>query len=149
MMQNKSDAAYKTIGEVSELLALPAHVLRFWERKFAQIAPYKNNGRRYYTQDDISMIKNIQFLLYEKGLTIIGVSKHLASESSPLPLSFPALGEGSSPDNKINSNLDSSPRAGNDSDGGNDIPSQTTTALKSILTTLKHTKAQLQDALLE
>ena len=37
----KSSDAYKTIGEVSELIKIPQHILRFWEESFAQIKPLK------------------------------------------------------------------------------------------------------------
>ena len=34
----KSSDAYKTIGEVSELLQIPQHILRFWEESFKQVS---------------------------------------------------------------------------------------------------------------
>lgn len=77
-MTNKAQDAYKTINEVSELLDVPQHVLRFWEKKFDQISPCKINGRRYYTKTDIDLISNIKFLLYSKGFTIPGVVAYLA-----------------------------------------------------------------------
>ncbi|MBL3677588.1 MAG: MerR family transcriptional regulator [Alphaproteobacteria bacterium] len=35
----KADGAFRTIGEVAEALAVPQHVLRFWETKFSQVRP--------------------------------------------------------------------------------------------------------------
>ncbi|MFV0472726.1 MAG: MerR family transcriptional regulator [Pikeienuella sp.] len=88
----KSADAFRTISEVAELLDTPAHVLRFWESKFAQIKPMKRGGgRRYYRPEDVALLKGIRELLYEDGLTIKGVQKvlrergqrHVASLAEP------------------------------------------------------------------
>mgnify|MGYP001257460503 CR=1 FL=1 len=81
---NKSFNAYKTIGEVAKILTLnskggkpiPTHTIRFWEKEFKQIKPKMINNRRYYSNEQIEIIKMIKFLLKNKGLTIAGV-KHL------------------------------------------------------------------------
>jgi DNA-binding transcriptional MerR regulator len=72
----KSSEAFRTISEVSGMLDIPAHVLRFWESKFSQIKPVKRGGgRRYYRPDDINLLRGIQGLLYTDGLTIKGAQK--------------------------------------------------------------------------
>ena len=88
---NKSDNAYKTIGEVAKLLnlksnnkgLLPTHVIRFWETQFKQIKPKKlNANRRYYDDKTINLLKKVKFLLKDQGLTINGVKKILNKEDS-------------------------------------------------------------------
>ena len=88
---NKSDAAYKTIGEVAKILklksnekgVLPTHVIRFWETQFKQIKPkILNANRRYYDERTINLLKKIKYLLKEQGLTINGVKKILNKEDS-------------------------------------------------------------------
>ena len=75
----KSAAAFRTISEVGEALDVPAHVLRFWESKFSQIRPVKRGGgRRYYRPEDVGLIRGIQHLLYEQGMTIKGAQKVLS-----------------------------------------------------------------------
>jgi DNA-binding transcriptional MerR regulator len=77
----KAATAYKTISEVSETLRLPAHVLRFWETKFPQIAPLKRSGgRRFYKPQDIDVIVRIRELLHVQGYTIRGVQQLLRTE---------------------------------------------------------------------
>lgn len=72
----KSSTAFRTISEVGETLGVQAHVLRFWESKFTQIKPVKRGGgRRYYRPDDIALIRAIQHLLHEQGMTIKGAQK--------------------------------------------------------------------------
>ena len=82
----KSEDAYKTIGEVVKILnlksknknILPTHTIRFWEKQFKQIKPKVLNGnRRYYNYKNIELLKKIQFLLKEQGMTINGVKKLL------------------------------------------------------------------------
>ena len=72
----KSPEAYRTIGEVSEMLGVAQHVLRFWESRFSQIKPVKRAGnRRYYRPDDIALIRRIRELLHDEGYSIRGVQK--------------------------------------------------------------------------
>ena len=88
---DKSDNAYKTIGEVVKILklksnqkgSLPTHTIRFWETQFRQIKPRILNGkRRYYDKKNIDLLKKIKYLLKEKGLTIKGVKKILNNDDS-------------------------------------------------------------------
>ena len=88
---NKSDSAYKTIGEVAKILnlksndkgVLPTHVIRFWETQFKQIKPkILDSNRRYYDQQTINLLKKVKFLLKDQGMTINGVKKILNNEDS-------------------------------------------------------------------
>jgi DNA-binding transcriptional MerR regulator len=87
----KSDTAYKSIGEIAKELNLinkktgapQTHTLRYWETQFKQIKPSVRAGnRRYYSNENLKIIKLIQFLLKEKGLTISGVKKVLNSKDA-------------------------------------------------------------------
>ena len=72
----KSIKKFKTINQVSTILKLPQHVLRFWENKFIQLKPLKLSGnRRYYRDIDVELIIYIKNLLHEDCITIKGVQK--------------------------------------------------------------------------
>jgi len=88
---NKTDTAYKSIGEVAKLLNLinkkngnlNTHTIRFWEKEFKQIRPKILTGkRRYYDQSSIKILKKIKFLLKDQGMTINGVKKLLNNDKS-------------------------------------------------------------------
>ena len=88
---DKSDSAYKTIGEVAKILNLksnkkgevPTHIIRFRETQFKQIKPkILNSNRRYYDENCINLLKKVKFLLKEQGMTINGVKKVLNGEQS-------------------------------------------------------------------
>ena len=88
---DKSDNAYKTIGEVAKILnlksnkkgELPTHIIRFWETQFKQIKPkILNSNRRYYDEKTINLLKKVKFLLKEQGMTINGVKKILNNQDS-------------------------------------------------------------------
>ena len=88
---NKTDTAYKSIGEVAKLLNLVnkkngnlnTHTIRFWEKKFKQIRPKILTGkRRYYDQSSIEILKKVKYLLKEQGMTINGVKKLLNNDKS-------------------------------------------------------------------
>ena len=67
----KPQTAYRKIGEAAQELMLPAHVLRFWEAQFSQLRPMKRKGgRRYYSLQEIRILKLIKFLLREKNMSI-------------------------------------------------------------------------------
>ena len=77
-MTEKAKDAFKTISEVSALIDVPPHVLRFWETKFSSLRPLKRSGgRRYYRPDDVAMLRRIRALLYDEGFTIKGAQKNL------------------------------------------------------------------------
>ena len=76
--REESAAAFRTISEVASELDIPAHVLRFWESKFAQVKPLKRGGgRRYYRPEDVELLRSIRELLYTDGYTIKGAQKLL------------------------------------------------------------------------
>ena len=88
---DKSNSAYKTIGEVARILnlksndkgVLPTHVIRFWESQFKQIKPkILNSNRRYYDEKTINLLKKVKFLLKDQGMTIKGVKNILNNEVS-------------------------------------------------------------------
>ena len=90
-MKQKTENAYKTIGEVAKDLnlvnskngKLNTHTIRFWEKEFKEIKPKIFSGkRRYYDKKNVEILKKIKFLLKEKGLTINGVKKLLINKSS-------------------------------------------------------------------
>ena len=60
------------------------HVLRYWEKEFKEIKPKKINNRRYYSSEQVRIIKKIKFLLKNKGMTIIGVKKLINSNIKKL-----------------------------------------------------------------
>ena len=82
---NKTDNAYKSIGEVAEILnlkdkegKLSTHTLRFWEKNFKQIKPkFFNSNRRYYDSKTIEILVKIKHLLKVDGIKIEGVKKIL------------------------------------------------------------------------
>lgn len=78
------DRLYFRIGEVSELIAIKAYVLRYWESEFPMLKPVKNSaGRRLYRKQDLQTAIEIKRLLYEKGYTIEGARKQLADPPAP------------------------------------------------------------------
>jgi DNA-binding transcriptional MerR regulator len=85
-LKTKSDNALRTIGEVSEMLAVPDHVLRFWEENFTKLKPKKYNGRRYYSAKDIELLEKIKDLLYNQGYSVKAAAIYLKSPLSKIEL---------------------------------------------------------------
>jgi DNA-binding transcriptional MerR regulator len=88
----KSPNAFRTISEAAEAIGAPQHVLRFWETRFDFIEPVKRaGGRRFYRPRDIHLLKAVQRLLHDEGLTIRGVQRLYQDSGAK---AFLAYGEG-------------------------------------------------------
>ncbi len=90
-MSDKAAGAFLTIGELSDSLGLPQHILRYWETRFPQLRPLQRAGkRRYYRPEDVALAQRINRLLNQEGYTIKGVQKLLSQRSAPMAESAPA-----------------------------------------------------------
>ena len=72
---------YRSISEVSELVGVKAHVLRYWETQFSMLRPKKNRaGNRMYRPDEVKLLLRIKELLYQRRFTIAGAQRRLLDE---------------------------------------------------------------------
>lgn len=77
-----TDKLYYSIGEVAQMLDVNPSLLRFWETEFSQIKPHKNKkGSRFYTAEDIELLKRIYHLTRDCGYTLEGVREQLRSNT--------------------------------------------------------------------
>jgi len=87
---------YYSISEVSDLVGVKAHVLRYWETQFKTIRPRKGRGgARMYRKRDVEVLFDIKQLLYDQRFTIEGAKRKLlddrAAEKDQLGLPFAKL----------------------------------------------------------
>jgi len=69
------------IGEVSKLVGVEPHVLRFWETEFRSLTPKKTDtGHRLFRRKDVELLFHIKDLLYNKRFTIEGARQTLQQE---------------------------------------------------------------------
>lgn len=62
------------------MLNMQSSALRYWETEFSQLVPLRTEkGMRLYTEDQVALLRRIQYLLYEKGMKIEGVKQMLES----------------------------------------------------------------------
>ena len=84
---------YYRIGEVSEIVGVEPHVLRYWETEFRSIRPQKSRkGQRIYSRRDVDKLLKVKDLLYSHGFTIAGARKRLregGAEPSPAVVAPP------------------------------------------------------------
>ena len=79
----KTEAAFRTIGELAADTGLPQHILRYWETRFPQLRPLQRAGnRRYYRAEDVALVRRIDTLLNREGYTVRGVQQLLSGEKS-------------------------------------------------------------------
>ena len=66
------------MGETAEMFGVNQSLLRYWEKEFDLIKPYKNKkGDRYFTKKDIEIIRTIYYLTKTKGYTLQGAKDAL------------------------------------------------------------------------
>src|SRR6185369_2031186 len=69
---------YYRIGEVSEIVGVQPHVLRYWETEFRSIRPQKSSkGQRVYSRRDVEKLLKVKDLLKNQGFTIAGARRKL------------------------------------------------------------------------
>src|SRR5689334_7753467 len=79
---------YYRIGEVSEIVGVQPHVLRYWETEFRSIRPQKSSkGQRVYSRRDVEKLLRVKDLLRNQGFTIAGARKRLSDASDATPTS--------------------------------------------------------------
>ena len=72
---------YYSISEVSDLLGVKAHVLRYWETQFKMLRPNKaRGGARRYKKRDIEVLFDIKQLLYDQRFTIAGARRKILDD---------------------------------------------------------------------
>jgi len=75
------DKEFFSIGEVSQIVQVPAYVLRYWESEFKLLRPARRtSGQRKYIRKDIETVFQVKDLLYTKKYTIAGAKKYLLGD---------------------------------------------------------------------
>jgi len=70
------EKVYFRIGEVSGLVGVDPHVLRYWESEFTVIKPRRaKSNQRLYRRRDVEYLLLIKTLLHSEGYTISGARK--------------------------------------------------------------------------
>lgn len=74
------DGRLLRISEVAEMMEVPVHTLRYWERMFKEeLSPYRSRGgQRRYSEMDVKKIREVKRLLKEEGYSIKGVKRIVA-----------------------------------------------------------------------
>ena len=92
---------YRSISEVSELVGVKPHVLRYWETQFSVLRPRKNRaGNRMYRPEEVKLLLRIKELLYARRFTIEGARKRLLEDRKSPQVEFgfaPAAPVGAAP----------------------------------------------------
>jgi len=72
---------FYSISEVAKIFNVNQSNLRFWEKEFKQLKPKRNDkGTRFYSPDDIQVIKQIIYLVSEQKLTLDGAKRKLSQK---------------------------------------------------------------------
>lgn len=72
---------YYSISEVSDLVGVKPHVLRYWETQFTMLRPRKGRGgARMYRKRDIEVLFDIKQLLYDQRFTIAGARRKILDD---------------------------------------------------------------------
>lgn len=84
---------FYTIGEAAEAIGESVSLVRFWTNSYPQLLKPKRNakGNRQYDASDIETLKQLHFLVKDKGLTLDGAARKIAGEKASVSKSVKAL----------------------------------------------------------
>lgn len=69
---------FYSIGEVADMFEVNASLIRFWEKEFSHIKPYKNKkGNRLFTRENIDQVALVYHLVKERGMTLKGARQKI------------------------------------------------------------------------
>ncbi len=73
LKKNPPEKLYYSIGEVAKMFDVNTSLIRFWEKEFDIIKPFRNKkGNRFFTKTDIDNFYIIYHLVKERGFTLQG-----------------------------------------------------------------------------
>jgi len=77
---------YYSLSEVASMLGEAPSLVRFWSNSFPKyVKPVRNaKGNRQFKAEDIEMLKQIHYLVKEKGLTLDGAARALAEDKDSI-----------------------------------------------------------------
>jgi len=76
---------FYSISEVAAMFEVNQSNLRFWEKEFKQLKPKRNpKGTRFYSPEDIQVIKQIIYLVSEQKLTLDGAKRKLSQKKDSI-----------------------------------------------------------------
>lgn len=83
-----------TIGETASLLNENVSAVRFWTGNFPEFVKPSRTGKgdRRYTAADIAALREIRFLLKDRGLSIEGARQQLNSDRAKVSDRVKAIG---------------------------------------------------------
>jgi DNA-binding transcriptional MerR regulator len=77
-LKENTEKLYYSIGEVAKMFNVNTSLIRFWEKEFDIIKPFKNKkGDRFFTKADIDNFHIIFHLVKERGYTLQGAREKL------------------------------------------------------------------------
>ncbi|MBQ9309336.1 MAG: MerR family transcriptional regulator [Bacteroidales bacterium] len=84
---------YYTIGETASQLGENVSLVRYWTTVFGKfLKPSRTTkGDRRYTAEDIATLKQIHYLVKDKGLTLEGAARQLKDDKSSVDKRVKAL----------------------------------------------------------
>ena len=72
------EKVYYRIGEVASMFNVNISLIRYWEKEFDCIKPYRNKkGNRFFTKKDVDTFHLIYHLVKERGFTLAGAREKL------------------------------------------------------------------------
>ena len=74
------DRLYYRIGEISKMLHVEKHVIRYWEKEFEINTHRSSSGQRLYRTTEMNTFRKIKSLIYDEGYTIQGAKKFLTPQ---------------------------------------------------------------------
>jgi len=76
---------YYTISEVSEILGLKTHIIRYWIAEIPKLQKDSVKGKTIqFIEKDLDLMKKLKELIYEKKFTLEGAKAEIMKKKTPI-----------------------------------------------------------------
>lgn len=90
MISFPTDKESFSIGDVTRITGLPAHVVRYWESAVGAVRPARRgSGHRRFSRNDVETLVKVHELVRDKGYTLAGAKRFLRAELKRPPSQIP------------------------------------------------------------
>lgn len=82
-----TEAIFRKIGDVAEVLGIRPHVIRYWEQELPlKLSDRNRGGQRVYSAEDIDKLARVKLLVVDQGVSVRKLRRIIQTEGLPPPV---------------------------------------------------------------
>jgi DNA-binding transcriptional MerR regulator len=79
-----TEAIFRKIGDVAEVLGIRPHVIRYWEQELPlKLSDRNRGGQRVYSAEDVDKLARVKLLVVDQGVSVRKLRRIIQTEGLP------------------------------------------------------------------